>query len=120
MRPSALGLLIEGESLLNDGTSIVVFGVLITLVTGGGELSLAHGLVEFVWVVAGGAFVGFVIASVAIFALSRSFNEPLIEITLTIVVAYASMLIAEGVLHVSGVIALVVAGLWMGDAVARR
>jgi NhaP-type Na+/H+ or K+/H+ antiporter/CRP-like cAMP-binding protein len=111
--PKRLGVLIEGESLLNDGTSIVVFTVLVGLLAEG-QLSVAHGVVDFLRVVAGGALVGFGVAFFATLVLTRTFNDALVEIPVTLVVAYAAMILAEGVLHVSGVIAVVVAGLWMG------
>lgn len=111
-----LAVLIEGESLLNDGTSIVVFTVLLAALTGEvTELDPGATLLSFVRVVAGGILLG-VILSFALSAwIGRLFNDPLVEITLTLVLAYGAMVLAEAVLHVSGVMALVVSGLWMGS-----
>ncbi len=110
-----LGVLIEGESLLNDGTSIVVFTLLLGLVTGQVEsFSVSGALLDFVRVVAGGLLVGWGLALITSRWLGRLFNDPMSEITLTIVLAYSAMIIAEGLLHVSGVMAVVVAGLYMG------
>jgi NhaP-type Na+/H+ or K+/H+ antiporter len=112
--PKRLGVLIEGESLLNDGTSIVVFNALIGLLAGSvAVFDLGATSLEFVRVVAGGCAVGLALGMVVTFWLRYTFNEPLVEITLTLVLAYAGMLVAEGVFHVSGVMALVSAGLWM-------
>lgn len=111
--PKRLGLLIEGESLLNDGTAIVVFSVLLGLLTGGAELSAGGTLLDFVWVTAGGLGVGLALAVMASEWLSRTFNAPLVEITLTVVLAYSAMFLAEELLHVSGVMAVVAAGVWM-------
>ncbi|MCO4762056.1 MAG: cation:proton antiporter [Myxococcales bacterium] len=112
--------LIEGESLLNDGTAIVVFGVLLELAIGqrfhGGGATLAH----FVMVVVGGLLVGLVLAGLLGWWLGRVFNDPMVEITLTIVLGYAAMFVAEGLLHVSGVMALVAAGLWLGGPARTR
>ena len=109
-----LGVLIEGESLLNDGTSIVIFSVLITFLTGqSASFSLGGAVLKFAWVVIGGIAVGLVLAFILSKWIEHVFNDPLSEITLTLVLAYASMILAEGVLHVSGVMAVVVAGLWM-------
>jgi len=113
--PKRLGLLIEGESLLNDGTSIVAFGVLVVMLTTGNDLQAGTTMVEFVRVVLGGVIVGVLIAAVVTAWLSRTFNDPLVEIPLTIVAAYAAMIIAEHWLHVSGVIAVVTCGLWIGS-----
>ncbi len=140
--PKRLGVLIEGESLLNDGTAIVAFTVLLGLLTaaagvgdhgaaaghgpGGAERDAAHAthegageinpfeiVLEFFWVVLGGIIVGIVLSFVLTSWIARTFNDPLTEITLTLVLAYSCMLVAEGLFHVSGVMAVVTAGLWM-------
>jgi len=114
--PKRLAVLIEGESLFNDGTSIVLFTVLLALLTGGATATLDPGavLLRFVWVVAGGIGVGLLLAFAASAWIGRTFNDPMVEITLTLALAYAAMILGEGVLHVSGVMAVVTAGLWMG------
>ncbi len=112
--------LIEGESLLNDGTAIVVFGVLIELAAGqhfhGASATLSH----FAVVVFGGLAVGLLLAGVVSWWLGKVFNDPMVEITLTVVLGYAAMFVAEGLLHVSGVMALVAAGLWLGGPARTR
>ncbi len=113
--PKRLGILVEGESLLNDGTSIVVFTVLLGLLTtAGASFQLGPALLSFVKVVLGGVVVGVVLAAAVSLWASRMFNDPLVEITLTLAVAYLAMLIAEGFFHVSGVLAVVVSGYWLG------
>jgi len=113
--PKRLGILVEGESLLNDGTAIVVFTVLVSLLaSSSATFDLSAALIDFVRVVAGGVIVGFALAFIVSRWVGRIFNDPLVEITLTIVVAYLAMIIGEGYLHVSGVIAVVVCGLWLG------
>ena len=117
--PKRLSTLIEGESLMNDGTAIVVFNVLIGWLAGTtAELDLGAAGVEFLRVAAGGIAVGLIVGIATSVCLSRTFNDPMVEITLTIVCAYSAMLIAEGGFHVSGVLAIVTAGLWM-SAVGR-
>jgi Na+/H+ antiporter len=113
--PKRLGILIEGESLLNDGTSIVIFTVLFSLMVGGAGVMVSPAgiALDFVRIVAGGLVVGLALALVVSAWLSRTFNDPLVEITLTVILAYASMILAEGLFHVSGVIAIVAAGLLM-------
>lgn len=110
--PKRLGLLIEGESLLNDGTAIVVFGVLVGLLAGG-SFDLGHTLLELVRVAGGGVALGLALAWVTGSWLARTFDDALVEITLTIVLAYAAMILAESVLHVSGVLAIVTAGIYL-------
>lgn len=111
--PKRLGLLIEGESLLNDGTAIVVFSLLLSFYAPGAEFHLGAAILKFFKVAGGGFVVGLLLARITTFWLSKTFNSPLIEITLTLALAYLCMVIAEGFLHVSGVIAIVTAGLWL-------
>jgi Na+/H+ antiporter len=113
--PKRLAVLIEGESLANDGTAIVVFTVLFAALASGdsSSLGLADSGMSFLRVVAGGIAVGLVFGLVATTWVARTFDDPLVEITLTLVLAYASMIVAEGIFHVSGVLAVVTAGLFM-------
>ncbi len=114
--PKRLGVLIEGESLLNDGTSIVVFQVLLFVLIEGGWSNVTAGgtTLDFLITVSGGLGVGLGLALIACWLVDRTFNDPMVEITITLIIAYASMVIAEGLLHVSGVMAVVTAGMWMG------
>ncbi len=120
--PKRLGLLIEGESLLNDGTAIVAFTVLLTLLTGEAAAGIdpADVLFRFARVVLGGVAVGYLLAAAASAWIGRTFADPLVEITVTVVLAYGAMLLAEGLLHVSGVLALVTAGLHLAGPGRRR
>ena len=116
--PKSLAVLIEGESLMNDGTAIVVFTVLLGLLTaasgdGGASFEIGPTALRFLWVVTGGVGVGLVLSLIATSWIARTYNDPMVEITVTLALAYASMILAEGVLHVSGVLAVVTSGLWM-------
>ncbi|WP_417347441.1 cation:proton antiporter [Ferrimonas sp.] len=102
-----LETLIEGESLLNDGTAIVLFGLFYTMaVSGVASVSPLNVVLEFIWVVVGGLLVGALTGIIAIAWVGRVFNDPIIEITLSVVAAYLVFFIAER-LHLSGVVALV-------------
>lgn len=114
--PRRLSVLVEGESLLNDGTGVVVFNLVVAAAAGSG-LSLSAAAGQFALVSIGGALVGGLLAF-AIVQVLRRIDEPMIEVTLTVIAAYGSFAIAEQ-LEVSGVIATVAAGLVCGNA-ARR
>lgn len=102
-----LETLLEGESLLNDGTAIVLFGLFYTIAVSGMVGVTPLGVVlEFVWVVAGGLLVGAVTGIITVAWVGRVFNDPIIEISLSVVAAYLVFFIAER-LHLSGVVALV-------------
>ncbi len=113
--PKRLGVLIEGESLFNDGTAIVVFTVLLASLSAGdaADLSVGGAFLSFLKVAGGGIGVGLAFGILATAWMARTFDDPMVEITLTLILAYAAMLVAEGVLHVSGVLAVVTAGLYM-------
>lgn len=103
--------LIEGESLLNDGTSVVLFTLILAYV-GGASTSAASLGTQFVAIVGGGAVIGVLVGFVAT-QVTRLVDEPLIEITLTVIAAYGSFAVAEQ-LHFSGVIATVATGMVCG------
>lgn len=113
--------LIEGESLLNDGTAIVLFSVFLGISIGGaGQLSWLAILLQLAKVVVGGLFVGWLLATIISRWIGKVFNDPLVEITLMMAMAYLAMIIAEGMLHVSGVMALVISGLYMSSVGRTR
>jgi CPA1 family monovalent cation:H+ antiporter len=109
--PSRLVTLVDAESLFNDGTAVLVYGI--ALVGLRGEISLAAGAVDFVVGVGAsiaiGALIGFGIAWLA----GRT-EDHLIELTLTLLAAYGTYVVAAAV-HQSGIIAVVVAGITIGS-----
>jgi Na+:H+ antiporter len=111
-----LEVIVEGESLFNDGTAAVLFGILVGGTARGG-LSLGSGIVEFVVVVLGGATLGGIVGWI-ISKITEKIDDPQIEITLTTIAAYGSYLAADS-LHFSGVIATVTTGLMIGNFGAR-
>lgn len=110
--PRRLTLLIEGESLLNDGTAIVFFTLVLSLVMGN-TLSPAGMVVDFGKVVGGGLIIGGIIG-LLISQMIRRIDDAMVEITLTTVAAYGSFLVAYK-LDYSGVISTVAAGLICGN-----
>lgn len=111
--PEDLRTLVEGESLFNDATGVVLFTILLEAVVHGGGLSVADASLEFVKVSAGGLLLGGVLG-LAAFAVLRRLEDHLLENAICLALAYGSFWLAE-VLHVSGVIASVMAGLLIGN-----
>lgn len=107
-----LSMILEGESLFNDGTAVVLFGILAAGVSAG-NLGVAKGLGEFVITVAGAAVLGLVMGYL-LTKVTQRIDEPRVEITLTTILAYSSYLVAQH-LHLSGVIATVAAGIVIGN-----
>ena len=115
--PKRLGVLVEGESLLNDGTAIVFFSMALGFLSGQ-HLSAPEAVLDFVRIVGMGALIGATVAFLAALAL-RQVDDAMIEITITTIAAYGSFAIAEQ-LHYSGVIATVVAGVVVGTYARGR
>lgn len=113
-----LGTLIESESLLNDGTAIVIFMVLLLTITGAGSDTPV--LVEFLRVALGGALIGVIIGLIVINWVRKVFNDALFEITVIIGAAYLSFFVAEHFFHVSGVLGVVTFGIFMAAAGRTR
>lgn len=112
-----LALIIESESLLNDGTAVVLFEILLAgIVTA--NLSLAKDAGQFLWAVSGGAALGFSLGYI-VSRVTERIDDPQIEITLTTILAYGCYLLAHR-LHLSGVIATGSAGLMIGNLGARE
>ena len=107
-----LSTLVEGESLLNDGTAAVLYGILVGAVMTG-KLNVVTGVGSFFVEVFGGAAVGLGLGYL-VSKITGRIDEPQIEITLTTILAYSSFLVAQS-LHLSGVIATVAAGLMIGN-----
>lgn len=107
--PLRLNVLVEGESLLNDATALVVFKVLLGIALVGTmqwqQVATASG--EFVRVFFGGAAVGFMIGMLLSEAM-RFMQSRSAVFTLTIVMAYAGFTVSEHLLHMSGVMTVVV------------
>lgn len=107
-----LATLIEGESLLNDGTAMVVFLVFLDMVKGE-ELVAGEVIVKFIRLAFGGTALGIVGGMVVAFLLARIHNNAVLEVNTTIFSAYIIFYIAEVTLKVSGILALVALGLYM-------
>lgn len=109
--PARLATILEGESLINDGTALTVFK-LATAALGAATFHAGAGALEFVWIVTGGTAIGLVIGWVSTHLRTRV-DEPRIEITLALVTTYGAFFLADR-LGVSGILASVAAGLYLG------
>jgi len=109
--PARLSTLVEAESLFNDGTAIVVFTIALAAI--GGGLAPVDGIVAFVATVLISIAIGVVAGLMASFVISRV-DDHLIELTISVLLAYGTYLIADR-FEESGVIATVVAGVTLGS-----
>ena len=109
--PQPIVDLLEGESLLNDATGLLALQFGVEMIQNGSLPNVAHGLLQFVWLLVGGAGVGLLVALLVVWADHWVDDGP-VEIVLSFIVAYASYLAGEAV-HASGVISTVACGLYM-------
>lgn len=110
--PHRLATLVEGESLMNDGTSIVLLSLLLAAVSGTAS-STGQLVLQFLLIVGGGGFLGYVAGTLASTLIGK-IDDAVIEITITMITAYGTFALAEQA-GVSGVIATVVAGMYCGN-----
>ncbi len=110
--PKRLEVLIESESLLNDGTAIVLFNLALAAVLAG-RFSVGEGIVDFVRVAGGGVLIGVLLGWI-VSRLIAHIDDHLVETTMTTVLAFGSYLVAERT-GFSGVLAVVAAGLINGN-----
>lgn len=104
--------ILEGESLVNDASSLLALEFAASLVVSGQKPGFNQGLIRLLTLVGGALVVGFVTAWL-IHRLQMRLTDPPIEITVSLMAPYVSYLLAEG-LHVSGPLATVVCGLYLG------
>ena len=103
--------IVEGESLVNDGTALVLYRVAVVAVVSG-SFSIWEAGFRFVWTAAGGIAVGLVIGYL-IAAVRRRLDNPPVEVTIALLSGYFAYLPASAI-GVSGVLSVVTVGVYMG------
>ena len=111
-----VSMVVESESLLNDGVAAVGFAVL-SAIAAGASPELTNIAPEFLWTLFGGVLVGLLVSGSILFVAGRT-DDPLVEITLTTIAAYGSFLFAE-YFHASGIMSTLTAGLLIGSGGTR-
>jgi monovalent cation:H+ antiporter, CPA1 family len=103
--------LVEGEALLNDAAAIVMFTVLLGMIVSGREPDFLGGAAQFLVSFFGGAILGVLAGRALLQLIPWTRDDRLAEATLTVALPYLVFIAAEQVLHVSGVVAVLCAGL---------
>ena len=117
--PERISILLEGESLFNDATAIVLFMLIITLALSDGQAVTWNSIIlQFFYIFFGGLGIGLIIGLIALFILMRFHGSNVYGVT-TIVCAYSSYLLADNIFHLSGVMAVMSAGLLLGGMCRR-
>lgn len=114
--PGRLSTLIEGESLFNDATALVLSKILLGVLAVGtlSGQALGSGIIDFFVLFAGGLLFGIATGYLTGQLIGWLDSDPILEIGLTSVLAYLAFLVAEELLHVSGIMATLGAGLTLG------
>lgn len=110
--PQRLARIVEGESTLNDAAAIALFGIFFAYVAYGiPNPTISEVMLRFPWTMVGGAAAGWFAGRLTLAAIARLPGHQLGQVSITAAVPFLTFIAAEGVLGVSGVVAVVVAGL---------
>ena len=110
--PDRIATILEGESLINDGTGLTGYKIAVTAAAGG-SFALADGVARFVLTATGGVAIGLVAGWIST-EIRRRIDEPTIETSISLLTAFLAYLPAERI-GASGILATVAAGLFVGQ-----
>lgn len=115
--PRRLRMLLEGESLLNDGTALALFQIILGIISAGSVTVgiVTTGFIQFWFLMLGGAVFGVLMGFVFAKAIEKIRNLAVVEITLTLILAHTTFIFAEKYFAVSGIIATTAAAMVMGN-----
>lgn len=116
--PPRLMAILEGESLVNDASALVVLRTAVAALAASGGFSLGHTALSFLWAVAGAVVVGVVVGLVTV-RLRQRLDDPVLNTTISFAVPFLAYYPAEEI-HASGVLGVVLAGLVTGSLGAKR
>jgi monovalent cation/hydrogen antiporter len=109
--PRAIVTIVEGESLVNDGTALVLYRVAVVAAVSG-ALSFWEASWRFLWAVVGGVGIGLVVGYL-VAAVRRRLDNPPVEVTISLMTGYLAFIPANAI-GASGVLAVVTAGVYLG------
>ncbi|OED50682.1 hypothetical protein ACH42_00845 [Endozoicomonas sp. (ex Bugula neritina AB1)] len=112
--PERMSLLMDAESLFNDATAIVMFGIVLILVQTGADFTgviLIESVLEFFRVFFGGILVGAILGGCALLLFKLSRGLKFVQIAYTTILAFGSFIIADHVFDTSGVMSVIAAGI---------
>lgn len=109
--PRRLIILLEGESMINDATALILFRFSLAAILGS-SFSLSNAVTHFIFMASGGLIVGLMIGVVSMYLLPK-ITSPTANTTFTFITAFTCYFLSEK-LGVSGIIATVVAGIYSG------
>ena len=115
--PTRLQVLVQAESLFNDATSLVLFRVAVAAAVAGGAIAPGPALGEFALLAVGGTLIG-VVVSGGVAVVRKRTEDPVLESVIALVTPYAAFVLAETV-HASGVTAVIVAAILLGQQSAK-
>ncbi|MBN2803314.1 MAG: sodium:proton antiporter [Deltaproteobacteria bacterium] len=117
--PRRLKTLVDGESLFNDATAIVLFNVVISLALGK-SLNFFDATTSFFTTLIGGVLVGTVVAVMGLAMVLINSSNRIYMLTLSLVIAYVSFIVADHFFHVSGVMATMSAGIILRNRLEKK
>ena len=115
--PARVQAVVQGESLFNDATSLVLFQIAVSFAVGGAAATglggaVLRGAIQFLVLAGGGALAGAVVAA-GVIGVRSLITDPVLESAVALITPYVAYVLGEAV-HVSGVMAVIVAGLTIG------